>query len=1052
MNSKLLLSCFFLFTLSTNSFSQNNVPFWQDETVFGENKLEAHTLVLPFKKIDANRDYANENSDNYFSLNGDWKFIMTNGPDYKPKNFQQKNIDESAWNTITVPSNWQMLGYGKRIYTNVHHPFEANPPKVPTEGNETGYYRKTFNYTKTENTNNIIHFAGVQSAFYLYVNGKYVGYSEGSMTPAEFDITNFLVDGENTISAKVIRWSDGSYLEDQDFWRLSGIYRDVFIYDVNDVNLWDFQVETNLVNNYKDAIINISAKINTAQTESNYTVKTFLLNGSQKIEIKNAIENNTLKVSEKIIGPRLWTSETPNLYTLVFEIKYLGKTNYYPYKIGFREVEIKDAQVILNGKSIYIKGVNRHEFDTKKGRAIDVESMIRDIKLMKQNNINAVRTSHYPNNPIWYKLCDEYGLLVMDEANIESHFLWAMRNESPVLYPSWKNAIIDRELSMFHRDKNHASIIMWSLGNEAGDGTNMQISYDTIKSLDMSKRPIHYEGKAIKRPMDTSTSKNFLETFARLWSTLRWTKAANNYDINSYMYPTIEWMEHMATKDKERPIIICEYAHSMGNSTGHFKEYWDMFKEFPNIQGGYIWDWVDQGIEQKTDEGKKFYAYGGDFGEKQHDKDFCLNGIVLPNRTPKPALTEIKKVFQYIDFKIDKAKTGEITVTNKYLFKDLDGMNLKLQLQEDGITVKEKTFSLNGIEVDKSKTINLDFDKSKLRADKNYYLLVEVTLSKDLTWANKGHLVAWEQFKIKEDNDTLLSKSTGKINIDDNSKTLVVHGEKFNITIDKKTVRIVEWNSEDNKIIAKGPKANFWRAPTSNDKGTGNVDPRFTWHATQWKKSGLDSLQLENSEISFEHKGNNILVTTQGKLRKNKTKIDFTITYEITPAGEVKISNSIKSNKKISFPKIGNVLELPKDYKKITWLGKGPNENYTDRSYGSNFGLYSKTIDDMYYPYIKPQENGNRSGVRKAILTTEEGNGIEIMGNNMNISVTRYSLENLTNSDHTYDLKTTDTVWLNIDYKQNALGSESFMYNYLDKYILKGKKFEYSYIIKVLSR
>ncbi|MCG8698701.1 MAG: DUF4981 domain-containing protein, partial [Bacteroidales bacterium] len=754
-----LTSILLIYGTTLNYFSVDaeqtelNWEHWQDSEVYGLNKLKPHIITIPFEEKDELGKYFCEQSNYYQSLNGSWKFKFSHSPSVEPKGFYLPARDDSQWGAIAVPSNWQMQGYGQPIYTNQVHPFHCNPPQVPVDSNETGYYRKKFSISNLNSNRLILHFAGVQSACYVYVNGSKVGYSEGSMTPAEFDITEFVRKGENLLAVKVIRWSDASYLEDQDFWRLSGIYRDVFIYEVPPVHLWDYQVSTDLDEHYQYATLQLCGEIKAFIDVETNPILTVELSDKQQgtifteeLDLTRTEKGFDFNFSKKLKEPHLWSDEIPYLYSLSFKLTTGNQTVYYGQRIGFKEVEIKNAQVHLNGVPVYTKGVNRHEFDPQRGRAITEEGMIEDIMLMKQHNINAVRTSHYPNQQRWYELCDEYGLMVMDEVNLESHYLWAHKNQSPVLFPEWQGAILDRGLSMFHRTKNNASVVMWSLGNEAGNGPNIKLLYDTIRALDMGKRPIHYEGREIIKPIEWH-SKNIFDEIAHLYSGLLYTVSMNEYDIISAMYPSPAWAEKMAKKDKNRPMIICEYAHAMGNSTGHFKEYWDLFEKYPNMQGGYIWDWVDQGLEQLTPSGDKYFVYGGHFGEKQHDADFCINGLVFPDRIPKPALEEVKKVQQFVKFHEEDLNAGRIKLENHYHFQSLDGVEAYWQLLENGKMVKEGTVHVEPILPKQSTIVDLPLDDLELSGNR-YFITIKIKLAKDESWAKKGHVVAWEQFEL----------------------------------------------------------------------------------------------------------------------------------------------------------------------------------------------------------------------------------------------------------------------------------------------------------------
>ncbi len=1022
---------------------------WQDPETIAINKLPANSLLIPF---DDQPDFgeANEMSPFIETLNGNWRFKLLNNPLEMSEEFPESSFEDSDWVKISVPSYWQTKGYGTPIYTNQHHPFPVNPPLVPNDGNETGLYRHSFKVPQNwDNRQVIIHFAGVQSAMDLWINGEYVGYSQGSMTPAEFDITNLINEGNNTLAARVIRWSDGSYIENQDFWRLSGIFRDVFLYSLPQNALRDVAVNTTFNNDYTQSDLTINGEIVNIQQENKPRVLVTLFDEvNNKVFETNAdvskVDNKIIfQITENIQNPNLWSAETPNLYQLVYKVD--GEF-YYHHRIGFRDVKIADGQLWVNGQSITIKGVNRHEHDPYNARTVTKEQMVMDVILMKQNNFNAVRMAHYPSHPYFLEVCDKYGLYVLDEANVESHYLWQNLNESPVLYPEWRKAIVNRGVSMVKRDRNHPSVIIWSLGNESGDGPNMRAMADTIRKLDPANRPIHYESKALKRPLSFE-GVGFFGKIARMISALKWSKALTDYDFNAAMYPTLDRLKQMAELDKkERPILICEYAHGMGNSNGHFKEYWDLFESHPRMIGGYIWDWIDQGLIKHTDDGTPYYAYGGDFGDKPNDEDFCLNGIVFPDRTPKPSMAEIKKVQQYIKFNDFNPSNGTLTLKNTYSFINLDRFYLKWELTENGITIQNNKFDLPDVLPNHQEEISIPFLKPNLKKGAQYYLNLSVHLKNKEEWAKEGYEVAKQQFKlpwyIEEEKEQVVSKP---LNIDEDESFLIVNGEDFSIEFSKNTGTISKWLVDSKMIAQNGPSVNLWRSPTSNDLGTDfNPDPRFTFHANIWKKYGLDDLQVTKSETELNYDGASVKVVTNQQLEGHKSKISTTITHDIKANGEVYINLKVKVNrprKDINMPRVGMVMELPKDFNNVKWFGRGPHENYRDRAYAAHWGLYEKSVSDMVTPYIKPQENGNRYDVDRVIVSNDTM-GIEIEGDSFCFSIHPYSLKTLTNATHTPDLADADNNFLYIDLFQNALGSENFFYNYLDKYIEKGSSFE----------
>jgi beta-galactosidase/beta-glucuronidase len=711
-----------LFQVGPTASAAPPPPDWENPAVFGRHKTPAHATLTPWPDEAGALSFDRDASPWRRLLNGDWRFHFLPGRIGAPEGFAAETFDDSGWDEIPVPSNWQLEGYGTPIYVNVRHPFPPDPPRVPRDPNETGLYRTRFEVPESwEGMRVLLHFAGVQSAFSLWVNGESVGYSEGSMTPAEFDVTEHVRLGENVLAAEVIRWSDGSYLEDQDFWRLSGIYRDVVLLARPAAHIRDFEVVTDLDEEYRDARLSIEASVLSAASGPSgpMSLRARLRDGSGEVIVSETVlvaagvsagEERTLTIDARVAAPLKWSAETPHLYPLSLALldENGAEVEVVSTRVGFREVEIRGGQVLVNGAPVYFKGVNRHEFDPVRGRAIEEDSMVRDIVLMKQHNFNAVRTSHYPNQPRWYELCDEYGLYVMDEANLESHYLWFHENRSPVKLPEWREAIVDRGVSMVERDKNHPSVVMWSLGNEAGMGDNMEAMAGAIRARDGSARAIHYESRDLGTSIREIQGGNLLGWY-RIVQGMR---SQSPFDISSTMYPKpAEVVERMERDPDRRPVIICEYAHSMGNAGGHFARFWEVFEAHPRLQGGFVWDWVDQGLAKTAPDGEPFWAYGGDFGDEPNDGNFCLNGVVFPDRSPKPALEEMKKAQQPVEITAADADLarGAVTVKNTHRFRDLGFAALRWQLTDSGVVVEEGDLGRLHIPPQESRVVEVPF-------------------------------------------------------------------------------------------------------------------------------------------------------------------------------------------------------------------------------------------------------------------------------------------------------------------------------------------------------
>ena len=884
---------------------------WENLDVFGINKERPHATLYPFPDERRAKTFDKESSDRFKLLNGNWKFQFLTNPENAPADFFKKEYTDSTWNTIPVPSNWQMEGYGRPIYTNRRHPFPVDVPNVPKEGNETGLYRMEFEIGEEWDGKKVfIHFDGVQSAFYLWVNGIKVGYSEGSMTPAEFNITPLVTTGKNLLAVQVIRWSDASYLEDQDFWRLSGIFRDVYLMARPEEYIRDFQFSSDLKNDYTAAEFEVEVSISDLKyPEGQNTIvgKIFDEAGTQLWEdqqiVKIASEgilDGMATLKGRIDDIKAWSDETPHLYTLLLTLKDANGnlTEVISRKIGFREVRIINSQVQINGRAVYFKGVNRHEWDEVRGRAITVASMIDDIKLMKRHNINAVRTSHYPNHPRWYELCDEYGIYVMDEANFESHYLWFDLNQSPARLPEWKNAVVARGVNMAHRDKNHASVVMWSLGNESGDGENLEDMAQEIRNIDKQNRPIHYESPHIGAGWKEFEDGGFFKKVTKGLAISAGMEKMNGYDIHSFMYPMPAEVAAKAEEDPNRPLIICEYAHAMGNSLGHFSEYWEVIESYDHAQGGFIWDWVDQGIFQQDDNGRFYYAYGGDFGDTINDGNFCMNGLVFPDRRTKPMLEEVKKVQQFVDF--DFNGFNELTIYNNYAFDFLDNYYIEWTAYADGEiadngSITPLLIAPNG---DTTYSIVVKNAEDILERDE-YYLVVELKLSEATKWADAGYTLAWDQFKIitgiyEEYNDDLY---LGLDYLMEPDKTIRIFNEVgLEIIFDENQGIITSIKKSDIEILKKGVLPNLWRASTDNDVGVG-YDPSINFNDEIWRWMGLNDLENRVLRVSVNEDYATIPpeyveIIVFGELKGKNKSFPYTTTYYINEYEEIRVTQS----------------------------------------------------------------------------------------------------------------------------------------------------------------
>jgi len=808
---------------------------WQNPQVFGRNKEPAHATLLPYADEATALAGRREASPYYKLLNGKWKFNYTPDPASALEGFEAPGFDVSGWDTIAVPGNWQLQGYDIPMYTNVQYPFPIDDlPRVPEDDNPTGCYRRTFTVPEGWSGRQILlTFDGVDSAFYLWINGQEVGYSQDSRLPAEFNITSYLQPGENTLAVRVYRWSDGSYLEDQDFWRLSGIYRDVYLWAAPPVHVRDFWVRTELDENYRDAVLKIRVKVRNygAQDTMDHVVEAKLFDAEANQRISASAKRVTVKAGGEIVvdldqavtNPEKWSDEHPYLYTLLIALK--GPTGdvleVESCRVGFRKVEIKDGRVHVNGAPVLFKGVNRHEHDPDTGHTVTVASMIEDIRLMKQFNVNAVRTCHYPDDPRWYELCDQYGLYVIDEANIESHGVWDRLTKDP----EWLPAFMERCTRMVERDKNHPCVVIWSLGNESGYGPNHIALAEWIHEHDPT-RPVHYESATSQR-------------------TYGGAETAPEIDFVSVMYPSVDKTIELAqTPGETRPFIMCEYAHSMGNSTGNLKEYWDAVEMYPRFQGGFIWDWMDQGIRQVTEDGEEWFAYGGDFGDEPNDGSFCINGIISPDREPHPGLWEHKKIVEPVRVEPVDLAAGKLRVINKHFFSDLSGLDVSWTLSADGEVLQSGDLPRLDTSAGASVVVTVPFQQPELMPGTEYWLTVHFTLAEDTLWAERGFEVAWEQFELELDvpaGPTLRAEDAPALQVQESEAEITVQGQDLSLVFNRGTGRITSWRYAGQEVVRQGPALNIWRAPTENDANDWGDQKA----AIRWRDAGLDRLREE---------------------------------------------------------------------------------------------------------------------------------------------------------------------------------------------------------------
>ena len=1067
---KHLLLIFMLVSVSMYSQQKNPILDYKDyienELMIGENKLAPHSSFTSFT---SKTNVLNKQSKFYKSLDGKWNFNWVKNPKDRPINFMNPSFDVSSWNQINVPSNWEIEGYGVPIYVNHQYEFAdykamiaedmelveirypKNPGDVPDDYNPVGSYRRDFIIDKSWSEKEVfIHIGAMKSGGFVWLNGKYIGYSQGSKLPAEFNISKALKKGKNTIAIQIFRWTDGAYLECQDFWRISGIERSVYLYAQPKIRIEDFEVKSVLDKTYKNGKFNLTIDLkNHSLKNKNISVtyqvldkKTILISETKNSSVK---KSESINFNANIPNIKIWSAEHPNLYNLQIETKDAnGNTmEVSSTKIGFRSVEIKNGLLLVNGKRITLKGVNTQETDPETGHVMSEELLLKDIQLWKENNINAVRLSHYPRGKRFYELCDKYGLYVVDEANIESHGMYYGKY-SLAKKTSWEKAHIDRMVRMVERDKNHPSVIIWSMGNEAGNGVNFFKGYDTIKAIDITKRPVQYE-----RPYKERDGNVF--------------DMDSNTDIIVPQYPSPANFKEVGKSKTDRPYIPSEYAHSMGNSTGNFQDYWDIIEQYDNLQGGFIWDWVDQSIWKTNEKGEKYYAYGGDYGENMpSDNSFLNNGIVFPDRTPQPALYEVKKAHEFINFKnkgINSYEELRVLVENLYDFTNLNQFHFTVQIKAEGQVLKEIHLKNISVETQTGKLIRIPLEGINFKSNTEYF--VEISAKTNQQWGilPENFEVAHEQIPLASKFKKEPTKNNLKSNltVEDSQESFQVFNDHLNLIFNKKEGRIVSYKFNKKELIEdkKGLKPNFWRGVTDNDFGS-KMDKKNI----EWKTASLGSevinfeyKELDNGAINFE-------------VTYNLPGVQTTFISNYTMFGDavLKIENTLnESNYKGDIPRIGMRMQLPKEYENLSYFGRGPWENYQDRNTAAFVDVYTSKVKDQYVPYIRPQENGYKTDSRWLAFSNNEQQGLLIATGNKNLlSFSALHMENedfdttegidYENSNirkHTIDIKEKNIVQLNIDLGQRGVaGDDSWKSKPQEKYQYKGtNKHTYSFYL-----
>ena len=994
-------------------FAQDNQE-WKNFRIFQVNAEYPHASFMSYKTKEEALKYVYLPASGYQLLSGDWRFNWSRNPSEKPANFFKEDFNTDGWKTIHVPADWQLEGYDEAYYTNTIYPFNATFPGVPEVFNPVGSYKRTFILNpKWTGQRVILHFKGVNSAFYVWINGKKVGYSEDSKTPAEFDITGYIKPGQNDIAVEVYRWNAGSWLEDQDMWRFSGIERDVYLYALPLTSVWDFAVNAVLTDNYQNGQFNL--KLLLRNFEGKHTrgkVKIEMISRNDKSVIfsdtKSWIPGKdstlTFDFNHRITNPLKWSAEKPNLYDLLIQLQDAAGnvTQVVSQHVGFRSIEVKGGYVLVNGQPIYIKGVTRHEHDPVTGHVVTFESMLTDVRLMKEYNINAVRCSHYPDDPRFYDLCDQYGLYVIDEVNIESHGLgkyigqgYGYNMRTPTAdSASWYPAHLDRTRRMFERDKNHPSICFWSLGNEAGIGPNFHKTYQWLKDHDKT-RLVQYEQE--------------------------WTGPYT--DIVAPMYHTIgDLIAYSKTPDK-RPLIMIEYAHAMNNSVGNLQDYWDAIESHPKLQGGFIWEWVDQGMLKTAPNGQQFYGFGGDLSPQGTPSEglFCIKGLVFPNRKPKPSLFEVKKVYQNVKFKAADVNKGQFWIKNGYFFTNLSDFTICWEIKGNGTSISKGIISLpKGLRPGDSTKVSVPVSSLIVKPATEYFIEFDAVLKKSANLLNAGHVVAAEQIKLPFFTpQPLIQSDRGIITLTNENSKYIIAGKDFAYTFDQKTGTLLTIMYQGHNLLQQGLYPDFWRVPTSNDIGNKGPERLAIWKDVQ---SGRRVTALDVKQISTDK----IQITVNSILKAADAAFD--IIYTITANGAIHVAVSFKKNdtKAPELFRFGMRMTMPGEYQNMAWYGRGPFESYSDRKTAAFVGLYQGKVQDQYTPYISPQENGNKTDVRWSTWLDNSGVGLMVKADSLiNVSAHNYTQPDLEKAMHTNEVPVKDIIEIHIDLGQMGVGGDT---------------------------
>jgi beta-galactosidase len=1035
---------------------QGATKTWMHPETVSLGRLPARAALYPFPDLESARAYRPdrslpESSPLVLSLNGDWRFRLVERPEAIPETFARPDFDEADWAFLPVPSNWTMHGYDRPQYTNVQMPFDTAPPNVPDQ-NPTGLYRTRFEVPAAWDGRRIVlQIGGAESVLYVWVNGQAVGMGKDSRLPQEFDVTDHVHAGaDNLLACAVVKWSDASFIEDQDQWWMGGIHRDVRLYSTARTWLADISARAGLDDDYKDGRLSLTARLGfRGEPEDGYTIDAQLWDGDAPVlaePLKGSVKAATkgfnpyrgplgeVTLSTGVPAPRLWSSEAPNLYTLVVALRdaegeLVEATS---CRVGFRRVELGDRELLINGKPVLIRGMNRHEHDPVRGKAVTRESMIADIELMKQFNVNAVRTSHYPNAEAWYDLCDAYGLYLVDEANLEAHcFLLTLCHDR-----RYASQFLERVVRMVERDKNHPSVIVWSLGNESGYGANHDAMAGWVRKADPS-RPLHYEGA--------------------VWGWEQHPAGAPASDLICPMYAPIEdivaWARADAPNDR-RPLILCEYSHAMGNSNGSLGDYWDAFESHRGLQGGFIWEWCDHGIARTAPDGREYMAYGGDFGDVPNDLNFCCDGIVAADRTPHPGLWEFKTLAQPVAVAWADAEAGRIEVRSKRDFTDLSDLAGTWTLEVDGQAAASGDLPRLATAAGEREIIAIDAPRPTIEEGKEAFLMVRFALAETSAYAPAGHEVAWTQLPVAlpiRAGAPRRHHGDGALFVRDDEDRISVAGPDFEVVFSRRLGGLESLVWRNHPVILAGPRLQVWRGATDND-GIKGWSGQTRKALGRWKAAGLDAMALQLRRFSVEAGEDAVAVAIEqvGSCEASPEAVVHRHDYLVRPDGRITVANRFHVDSAVAdLPRLGVTLALAEEFEDLAWFGRGPRETYADRDRAAWIGRFEGTVTDQYVPYVLPQEHGNKTGLRWLELAGPHAAVRFTPDQPCEGSATHFAPEDLFAARHTIDLEPRREVLVNLDVAQRGLGTASCGPDTLERYRIAAGEHALNFEIEV---